>query len=128
MGSALIAKLMFCAMISLWRRSALPLIVETISPLTSPRAFESGPPLFPGWIGTEICIRCRSSFMPERALMVPSLYFASLLSKPASGWPTVKTFSPDFDFAEETKGGGFLKVALLKRDLRRRTATSRSAS
>ena len=61
--------------------------------------------------------------MPERALMVPLLYLASLLSKPARGWLMVKTFSPDLDFAEETKGGGFLKVALVKRDLRQRTVT-----
>jgi len=50
--------------------------------------------------------------MPERALMVPSLYLASLLSRPASGWPTVKTFSPDLAFEEEMSGGGFLNEAL----------------
>ena len=84
-NALLTAQLMFCGIVSVARMNAGADAVATTTPTTSPSSLTSGPPQFPGCIGTLICKKLASPCKPDNALTVPFVYFGSVPSKSGVG-------------------------------------------
>ena len=61
--------------------------LRLITPITLPDMSSKGPPLFPGWIGVEVCRTRVSSLSPAKEVTLPKVKLPLDDSRPDSGKP-----------------------------------------
>ena len=61
--------------------------LTSTTPTTAPDMSSRGPPLFPGWVGAEVCKTLVSSFGPAKEVTLPTVKLPPDDNKPDKGNP-----------------------------------------